>query len=77
MVARTRPDRGGLIAVVSRDGEEPQKVPAADSYRAVAIASRRLPPAFGSVPTMSCMTCRLVDHGPARNPGVLGDLPEV
>ena len=38
IVARTRPDRGGLIAVVSRDGEEPQEMPATDSYRAAAIA---------------------------------------
>jgi hypothetical protein len=76
IVARTRPDRGGLIAVVSRDGEEPQKIPAAD-LSSRCKASRRLPPAFGSFPTMSCMTCRLVDDGPARNPGVLGDLPEV
>jgi hypothetical protein len=48
MVARTRPDRRGLIVVFSRDGEEPEELPAADSYQAAARAIT-----FGSFPAIS------------------------
>jgi hypothetical protein len=76
MVARTRSETGGLIVVFSPDGEEPQEMPATDSYRAAAIATTAIDTRPRFLPGDIVM-CRLADDGLAPNPGVLGDLPEV
>jgi hypothetical protein len=76
MVARTRPDRGGLIVVFSRDGEGPEELSAADSYQAAARPITAIATGLRFL-SSDIMIGRLVDGGLTRNPGVLGDLPEV
>jgi hypothetical protein len=49
-------------------------MPATDSYRAAAIATTAIATRLRFLPGDIAM-CRLADDG--RNPGVLGDLPEV
>jgi hypothetical protein len=62
--------------VFSPDGEEPQEMLATDSYQAAAIAITAIAARFRFL-RGDIMMCRLADDGLARNPGVLGDLPEV
>lgn len=51
MVARTRPDRGGLIAVFSRDREEREEL-AVDSHQAPARSITAMATHFGSFPAI-------------------------
>jgi hypothetical protein len=72
MGTRTRPDRGGLIVVFSRDGEEPKELSAVDGYQAAGRAITAIAAGPGDI-----MIGRLADAGLTRNPGILGDLREV
>jgi hypothetical protein len=47
MVTRTRPDRGGLVVVFSRDGKNRRNCPLRTAIKLRRALSRRLPPAFG------------------------------
>jgi hypothetical protein len=51
-------------------------MPATDSYQAAAIAITAIATRLRFLPGNIVM-CRLTDDGVARNPGILGDLPEV
>jgi hypothetical protein len=75
MVARTRPDRGGLSSCVpvmknSRSNRPPRT--AIRLQRAITAVTTRLRFISGD-----SVMCRLADDCLAPNPGVLGDLPEV
>jgi hypothetical protein len=76
MVTRTRPDRGELIVVFSRDNQEPKELSAVDGYQAAGRATTAIATGLRFLPG-DIMIGRLADGGLTRNPGILGDLPEV